>query len=87
MLFRSFAAFRLAVNILNEKRYQLNAIWGLTPDEMDTYGSTLDDILTEGFTKIIIGDEDVSYFDELVSNWRTAGGDTVIEAVNKMYAE
>ena len=54
---------------------------------MDTYGSTLDDILTEGFTKIIIGDEDVSYFDELVSNWRTAGGDTVIQAVNEMYKE
>ena len=82
-----FAAFRLAINILNEKRYQLNAIWGLTPEEMDTYGSTLDDILTEGFTKIIIGDEDVSYFDELVSNWRTAGGDTVIQAVNEMYKE
>lgn len=80
-----FAAFRLAVNILNEKRYQLNAIWGDTPDEMSTYGSTLDDILIEGFTKIIIGDEDISYFDELVSNWRTAGGDTVIQAVNEMY--
>lgn len=82
-----FAAFRLAGNILNEKRYQLNAIWGLTPDAMDTYGSTLDDILTEGFTKIIIGDEDVSYFDELISNWRTAGGDTVIGAVNEMYGK
>lgn len=80
-----FAAFRLAVNILNDKRYQLNAIWGQTPEEMDTYGSTLDDILTEGFTKIIIGDEDVSYFDDLVSSWRTAGGDTVIQAVNEMY--
>lgn len=79
------AAFGLAVNILNEKRYTLNSLWGKTPEEMNTYGTTLDDILTEGFTKIIIGDEDVSYFDELVSSWRSAGGDTVIEAVNEMY--
>lgn len=80
-----FAAFRLADTILSEGRYVLDGLWGKTPEIMSTYGSTLDDLLLEGFTKIIIGDKDVSYFDELVANWRSAGGDDVIKAVNEMY--
>ena len=80
-----FAAFGLAADILNSQRYVLDGLWGKTPEEMNTYGSTLDDILLEGFTKIIIGEKSADYFDELVANWRTAGGDTVIKAVNDMY--
>ncbi len=81
-----FAAFGLAADILSEKRYVLDGLWGKTPEIMTTYGTTLDDLLLEGFTKIIIGDKDVSYFDELVANWRSAGGDDVIAAVNEMYS-
>lgn len=80
-----FAAFGLAADIFSNNRYILDGLWGKTPEIMNTYGSTLDDLLLEGFTKIIIGDKDVSYFDELVANWRSAGGDEVIAAVNEMY--
>ena len=48
-------------------------------------GTTLDDILTEGFTKIITGEVPVDYFDTLVEEWRTAGGDTATKEVNEMY--
>ena len=39
-------------------------------------GTTLEDILTEGFTKIIIGDQPIDYFDTVVDNWKAAGGRT-----------
>lgn len=80
------AAFQLAHNIIEDGRYITSGLWGKQPEIMNTYGSTLDDLLLEGFTKIIIGAESVDYFDTLVANWRSAGGDTVIDAVNEMYS-
>ena len=47
--------------------------------------STLNDILTEGFTMIILGNESVDYFDTVVESWKAAGGDVVTAAVNEMY--
>lgn len=79
------AAFRLANNIISEDRVKLNALWGKSPEIMNMYGSTLDDLLLEGFTKIVIGADDIDSFDTLVANWRAAGGDEVIAAVNEMY--
>ncbi len=60
-------------------------LWGETPSELASYGTTLDDLLTEGYTKIIIGSEPIDYFDTVVANWKTAGGDTVTEAMNARY--
>jgi putative aldouronate transport system substrate-binding protein len=60
---------------------------GLSPDELLNFGSTLDDLLTEGFTKIIIGQEPLSYFDTLINNWKAQGGDTVTAAVNRDYGK
>jgi putative aldouronate transport system substrate-binding protein len=60
---------------------------GPAPEEMANYGSTLDDILTEGFTKIIIGEQPLSYFDAVVAEWKAAGGDVVTAAVNKTYGK
>lgn len=62
-----------------------DAVWGLRPQVLLDYGSTLDDILLEGFTQIIMGNETVDYFDALVENWKMAGGDEVTAAVNEMY--
>lgn len=52
-----------------------------------SYGTTLDDLLTEGFTKIIMGTESIDYFDVLVQNWRAAGGDEATKAVNEAYGK
>lgn len=62
-----------------------DAVWGAKPQALLDYGSTLDDILLEGFTMIIMGNESVDYFDTLVETWKAAGGDTVTAAVNEMY--
>lgn len=79
------SAYALGHQILEENRTIRNRIWGDTPEVMDMYGGTLDDMLLEGFTRIIIGEESVDYFDMLVTNWRNAGGSTIIQAANEMY--
>ena len=78
-------AYGLAKSILDNEQYIKTALWGAPPDELAKFGSTLDDILTEGFTKIIMGTESIDYFETVVQNWRAAGGDAATEAVNKEY--
>lgn len=74
-----------ASEILKEKRTINSRLWGASPQALLDYGTTLDDILLEGFTKIIMGAEDVDYFDTLVEQWYAAGGQSVTDAVNEMY--
>lgn len=71
--------------IIDEDRIVRSKLWGASPQVLLDYGSTLDDILLEGFTKIIMGAEDIDYFDTLVEQWYAAGGQDVTEAVNEMY--
>lgn len=80
-------AYSLAKSVLDSEQYVKTALWGAPPEELVKFGSTLDDILTEGFTKIIMGAESIDYFETVINNWRTAGGDTVTEAVNREYGE
>ncbi|WP_419871813.1 extracellular solute-binding protein [Candidatus Pristimantibacillus sp. PTI5] len=79
------SAYGLAKPIIDNNQYIKTSLWGAQPKELAKYGSTLNDILKEGFTKIIMGTESVDYFDKLIKDWRVAGGDEVTEVVNKMY--
>ncbi|UQZ35206.1 hypothetical protein C2I18_17785 [Paenibacillus sp. PK3_47] len=81
------AAYSQAKKILDSGNYIKTALWGASPEALASYGTTLDDILTEGFTKIIMGSESIDYFDTIVQNWRTAGGDAATEAVNAAYGK
>lgn len=80
-------AYGLAKQVLDNGNYIKTALWGATPEVLAGYGTTLDDILTEGFTKIIMGTESIDYFDTVVQNWKTAGGDAATEAVNEEYGK
>jgi putative aldouronate transport system substrate-binding protein len=60
-------------------------LWGASPSAVLDYGTTLDDLLIEGYTKIIMGVEPIDYYDTLIDSWRKAGGDEVTAAVNEMY--
>ncbi len=62
-------------------------LWGPTPQAVLDLGSTLDDLLIEGYTKIIMGVEPVDYYDTLITNWRKAGGDEETTAINEMYGK
>jgi putative aldouronate transport system substrate-binding protein len=79
------SAYGIGKQVLDDGDYFLSKLWGDSPDELLRYGTTLDDLLLEGFTKIIMGAEPVDYFDELVKQWKSAGGEQVTKAMNEMY--
>jgi putative aldouronate transport system substrate-binding protein len=79
------AAYATNVKVYEQNRYINSRMIGPAPEELASYGSTLDDLLREGFTKIVIGQEPLSYFDTLVREWKSNGGDSVTAAVNKAY--
>lgn len=79
------SAYGLGKKILDDNMYIRSELKGLSPETLLNTGSTLDDILTEGFTKIIIGEESIDYFDTIVQNWLTAGGEAATNEMNEMY--
>lgn len=62
-------------------------LWGAPTETLSKSGSTLDDILIEGFTKIIVGEEPVDYFDKIVADWNKAGGEKATKEVNEAYGK
>ncbi len=78
-------AYGLATQVLDSNKYVKSELWGATPETLLNYGTTLDDLLTEGFTKIIMGEESIDYFDTVVQNWHAAGGEEATKAMNDAY--
>jgi putative aldouronate transport system substrate-binding protein len=79
------SAYGIAKGIVDRDEFIRSKMWGATPETVASYGSTLDDLLLEGFTLIILGQQPVSYFDTLVRNWYAAGGQEMTDAINAMY--
>jgi putative aldouronate transport system substrate-binding protein len=77
----------IGLTVIKENRYVVTKITGAMPEEAASYGRTLDDLLLEGFTKIIIGEQPISYFDALVNEWKSAGGNVITAAVNRVYGK
>lgn len=80
-------SYGLATQVLDNNMYIKSCLWGATPETLLNYGTTLDDLLTEGFTKIIMGEESVDYFDTVVQNWLAAGGEEATQAMNDAYGD
>jgi putative aldouronate transport system substrate-binding protein len=80
------SAYINAQLVLNGQIYSDRLI-GSLPEDASVYGTTLDDLLLEGYTKIIVGQEPLSYFDTVVAEWRRSGGDVVTQAVNREYGK
>lgn len=78
-------AYGIAKDIIDNGKYIKSELKGITPETIVNSGSTLDDILTEGFTKIIIGDQPIEYFDTVVQNWEAAGGEQATAEMNEIY--
>ena len=79
------SAYGLGKQILDNGWYVKSKLWGASPQTLIDSGSTLNDILTEGFTKIIMGEESVDYFDQVVENWKAAGGEQATKEMNDLY--
>lgn len=78
-----YYAFDIAFGLMDEGKSIKDASWGMPTETGTQSGSTLNDILTEGFTKIIMGEEPIDYFDDLVENWKAAGGDQMTIEMNE----
>lgn len=77
------AAYRISREMIDNEEYIKDVYWGQQVETLANAGSTLDDILTEGFTKIIVGEEPIGYFDTLVENWKKAGGEQATKEINE----
>ena len=79
------STYGIAKEYVDKKQYVQDAMWGAQTPTLQSAGSTLNDILTEGFTKIIIGDQPIDYFDTIVQQWLTAGGEQATVEINEAY--
>ena len=79
------SAYGIAKKYVDEGQYVQDAKWGPDTATLQASGSTLNDILIEGFTKIIIGEKPIDYFDELVQQWYKAGGEQATKEINDTY--
>lgn len=79
------STYKQSYEFFNNGQCLENVLWAATPQALIDYGSTLGDILTEGFTKIIIGDQPIEYFDTVVANWEAAGGAQATQEMNELY--
>ena len=81
------SAYGIAKKYVDEEQYVKDAKWGADTPTLQAAGSTLNDILIEGFTKIIIGEKPIDYFDEIVQQWLTAGGAQATAEINETYGK
>ncbi len=79
------SAYGIAKQYVDNEQYVQDAKWGPDTPTLQAAGSTLNDILVEGFTKIIIGEKPIDYFDELVQQWYQAGGEQATKEINETY--
>ena len=77
--------YTLGKECFDKGNYVENVLWAYMPETLGKTGSTLGDIITEGFTKIIMGEEPISYFDTVVENWKTAGGEQATREMEELY--
>ena len=75
------------LQVINEGRYYADRLTGALPGDVAVFVSVLSSILIEGFTKIIVGEQPISYFDTIVTEWHRSGGDTVTRAVNREFGK
>lgn len=74
-------AYRIGVQVIDNKQYVYDAFRGVSTPTMKDKKSTLDAMLTESFTKIIMGD-DISSFDTLIQKWYELGGTDMTAEMN-----
>ena len=70
---------------MEREAYVRNAVWGISVPTVLEQGDLMESILNEGFTKIILGEEELDYFDILVEQWKDAGGAQATTEANEMY--
>jgi putative aldouronate transport system substrate-binding protein len=79
------ASIYQATYFFDNGQFLFTKAWGPPPPKELDNGKILDDIINEGLTRIIIGEEQVDYWDTVVANWLSAGGEEMTEEINSVY--
>lgn len=74
-------------DMMNKGQYQFDAFYGAPTPTMAKSWGNLESLLSEGFTQIIAGKQPVSYFDTLVKQWNSLGGQQITNEVDAWYAK
>lgn len=81
------SAYGLSKYLLDNDLIIKDKVWGLSTETWQNTSGALNTILIEGFTKIIMGEEPVEYFDTIVEDWMNAGGEQATKEVNETYGK
>lgn len=80
--FKAYCYRYLGSQLLDDERNTpLDAAYYYTTDSSPSLQTELDTLEQEMYLSIIIGDKDVSYFDEFCSKWSDIGGETLLNEV------
>lgn len=75
--------------VLRERTETDGYVWdeltGMPVPTWVEYGSTLEDLRLEVFTKIITGEESIDAFDQFVEDWYALGGEEATKEMNELY--
>lgn len=72
--------------IINERADFLTPSFFETTDSMKTKWASLEKIEMQAILKIIVGEADISTFDQFVTDWNNAGGEGITQEVNEAIA-
>ncbi|MGC9349524.1 MAG: hypothetical protein ACP5JG_15400, partial [Anaerolineae bacterium] len=64
-----------------------NEYWGNPTERYKEVWPDLSTLESETLINIVVGNEDLDYFDEFVQIWKESGGDEVTEEVSAWYRE
>jgi putative aldouronate transport system substrate-binding protein len=70
----------------HDGRLLVDAFQGIPTDTMDLKGTILRTNLESAFFDIVMGNKDISSWDDAVAAWKKDGGDQITKEVNAWYA-
>lgn len=70
---------------LRDKPHVMNEFYGTATPTMTEKSTSLNKMMDETFTKIIMGSAPISEFDKFVDSWKKLGGDDITDEVNEWY--
>lgn len=85
-MFKENGSMKVSVDYFQNNEVLYNSFYGIPGPVQTERGSTLQALEDETYTKIIMGQEPVDYFDTFVQQWKSSGGDEVAKEINGWYS-
>ncbi len=76
-------SYKVIEQMLDQNLFLRSEYFGPPTPTMGEKNSTLDTLVKETFTKIIMGAAPIEEFDKFVANWKQLGGDQITKEVNE----